>query len=190
MTMYEEAARSLDALAAAVADAEPDPERDHDGFVIAALEEALAAATEGNFGVGAVIVDGEGRIVERGHNHVFHPHFRSDIHAEMDVLDKFEDANPSLESVAGYTLVTSLEPCPMCLTRLITSGIPRVYHAAPDTESGMVSRLDQLTPVWVELARQQEFAAADCSPDLGTLALEIFLHTAENNTARLMSRRR
>lgn len=188
--MYEETSRTLDALAGAVEGATADPARSHDRYVIAALQEALAAAANGNFGVGAVIVDGRGQIVERGHNHVFHPHFRSDIHAEMDVLDRFEDANPSLDSVTDYTLYTSLEPCPMCLTRLITSAIPRVYYAAPDTESGMVSRLDQLTPVWVELAKGQEFAPADCSPDLATLALEIFLHTAETSTARLMSRRR
>ncbi len=188
--MYDGVNRSLEEMRAAMEQAEPAADRPHDPYIIVAVEEAVAAASEGNFGVGAVIVDPDGNIVERGHNHVFNPHFRSDIHAEMDVLTRFEENNKDLGSTKGYSLYTSLEPCPMCLTRLITSGISHIYHAAPDTESGMVSRLDQLTPVWVDLAGDQEFAAADCSPELGDLALEIFLYTAERNTEKLLSRRR
>ena len=188
--MYAEARRSLDEMRSAVGAAAANARLPHDRFVIAAIEEAVDAAVEGNFGVGAVIVDPDGNIVERGHNHVFSPHFRSDIHAEMDVLTRFEENNQDITSVGGYTLFTSLEPCPMCLTRLITAGLGRVYHAAPDTESGMVSRLDQLTPVWVDLAKDQEFSAADCSPELGELVLEVFLFTAVTNTERLAERRR
>jgi hypothetical protein len=44
--------------------------------------------------------------------------------------------------------------------------------------------------VWVELAKDQEFAAADCAPELRDLALEVFLFTAETNTEKLLSRRR
>ena len=116
------------------------PEKPHDKYVIASIEEALAAAREGNFGVGAVIVDPQGEIVERGHNHVFHPHFRSDIHAEMDTMNKFEDNNQDVTSMRDYMLFTSLEPCPMCLTRLITSGIGKVYQAAPDVENAYNQR--------------------------------------------------
>ena len=186
---YSDASDSLEAVAQKLAGFEPDPSCPHDGFVVAAIEEALDAAREGNFGVGAVIVDPAGEIVMRGHNHVFHPHFRSDIHAEMDAMTKFEDTFTDVASMRDYMLVTSLEPCPMCLTRLITSGIGRVYHAAPDVESGMVSRLEHLTPVWVDIARTQVFADADCSPALTELALDVFLWTANRNTQKLMDRR-
>lgn len=189
MTLYQEAPDPLDALEQRLKAFTLRPERTHDPYVIASIEEAIAAAKEGNFGVGAVIVDPDGTIVERGHNHVFHPHFRSDIHAEMDAMNKFEDRFTHVANMRDYTLFTSLEPCPMCLTRLITSGIGRVYHAAPDVESGMVSRLECLTPVWVELAKSQVFEQADCSPELSEIALQVFLVTANRNTGRLMARR-
>jgi tRNA(Arg) A34 adenosine deaminase TadA len=188
--VYVDAELTLESLEKQVAACEPNPGFPHDRYVIATLEEAVAATREGNFGVGAVIVNADGEIVMRGHNHVFHPYFRSDIHAEMDAMSKFEEAYKGVETLVDYTLFTSLEPCPMCLTRLITSGVGRVYHAAPDIESGMVSRLDALTPVWVDLAAEQEFAQAQCSPELGELALEVFLFTANRNTAKLLARRR
>jgi tRNA(Arg) A34 adenosine deaminase TadA len=167
----------------------PDPEQTHERYVQASILEAIEAAKEGNFGVGAVIVDPGGQIVMGGHNHVFNPHFRSDIHAEMDVMSKFEDAFTEVASMRNYMLFTSLEPCPMCLTRLITSGVGQVYHAAPDVETGMVSRLKDLSPVWVDLAESQIFAQADCSPELIDIALQVFLVTANINTQQLMDRR-
>ena len=187
--MYGDVAETLEVMRQQLDRLEPKSDFEHDRYILEAVREAGEAAAEGNFGVGAVIVDPAGAVVERGHNHVFSPHFRSDIHAEMDVLNKFEESHRSLSSVRGYSLFTSLEPCPMCLTRLITSGITNVYHAADDTESGMVSRLDALTPVWVALAGDQRFEAAECSPELRDLALNVFLVTAEENTERLARRR-
>ena len=167
----------------------PDPQYGQDRYVIASIQEAIEAAKEGNFGVGAVIVDPDGEIVMGGHNHVFNPHFRSDIHAEMDAMNNFEDTFTGVTSMRDHTLYTSLEPCPMCLTRLITCGVGQVYHAAPDIETGMVSRLGQLSPVWVDLADSQVFAQADCSPELIDIALQVFLVTANTNTQKLMDRR-
>ena len=188
--LYVQTAYSLEELDRKIKAFGPNSECPHDLFVITALEEAIAAAKEGNFGVGAVLVDPNGKLIVRGHNHVFNPYFRSDIHAEMDVMTKFEDSFKDVTSLKGYTLYTSLEPCPMCLTRLITSGVNKVYHATEDTESGMVSRLTHLTRIWVELAEEQEFAPAQCSPELSSLALEIFLFTATVNTEKLQQRRR
>lgn len=186
---YKESSDPLERLERKIKDFSPSPQYKHEEYVLASIEEAIVAATEGNFGVGAVIVNPEGKIVIRGHNHIFHPHFRSDIHAEMDAMNKFEDTNTEVTSMRDYMLFTSLEPCPMCLTRLITSGIGQVYHAAPDVESGMVSRLEQLTPVWVDIAKSQVFAPAYCSPELADIALQVFLVTANTNTQKLMDRR-
>ncbi|MCC6146106.1 MAG: nucleoside deaminase [Anaerolineaceae bacterium] len=187
---YAQVKRSLEELRKDVTALVPNDNYPHDRYIIPALEEALGAAEQGNFGVGAVLVDPSGDMIVRGHNHVFYPHFRSDIHAEMDVMTKFEESNKSTNSLKDYSLFTSLEPCPMCLTRLITSGINKVYHAAEDVESGMVSHLKQLTPIWVGLAQEQEFEMARCSPALKELALEIFLFTATENTKKLQERRR
>jgi cytosine deaminase len=180
---------AIDELARRIEAFSLDPQHEHDRYVVASIKEAIEAAREGNFGVGAVIVDPNGEIVLGGHNHVFNPHFRSDIHAEMDAMNKFEDTFTMVTSMRDHTLFTSLEPCPMCLTRLITSGVGWVYHAAPDVETGMVSRLEGLTPVWVDLAESQVFAQANCSPELSDIALQVFLVTANANTQKLMDRR-
>jgi len=187
---YARASLSLKELREKVEALSPNEKYPHDRYIIAALKEALEAAEQGNFGVGAVLVDPTSNIVMRGHNHVFHPHFRSDIHAEMDTMTKFEEDNQGVKSLKDYVLFTSLEPCPMCLTRLITSGVNKVYYAADDIESGMVSRLKQLTPIWVGLAEEQEFSQAQCSPELRELALDVFLSTATENTNKLRERRR
>ena len=185
--MYNEPQYPHKTLESRINDFVPDPRYRHDPFILETIREALAAANEGNFGVGAVVVDPHGDIVQRGHNHVFYPHFRSDIHAEMDAMDKFEDRFPQVDCMRDYTLFTSLEPCPMCLTRLITSGVGKVFHAAQDVESGMA--LEKLTEVWRDLAKFQCFSPADCSPELKEISHEIFLVTANRNTEKLLARR-
>lgn len=156
-------------------------------FVIEAVKEALDAAREGNFGVGAVLVLGNA-IVERGHNRVFAPHFRSDLHAEMDVLTRFEDRHPSWEGLHGLTLFSSLEPCPMCTVRLINAGVNFVYYASPDQTGGMLSRFESLPPEFRELAAGRTFALAECSTALQELAWQVFAVTVEEGDQRLQMR--
>jgi tRNA(adenine34) deaminase len=187
-SIYVPASNSLDELEQRVRAHKPDPRFPHDPYVLITLEEAIAAARDGNFGVGACLVNPQGQVVERGHNHVFHPYPRTDLHAEMDTLTRFEERVRAVLSLRDYTLFTSLEPCPMCLTRLITAGVGHVFHAAPDVESGMVYKLHDLTPVWVELAKRQEFAAARTAPELQDIGQQVFLFTANRNTARLQER--
>src|SRR5262245_23051180 len=91
-----------------------------------ACQEALAAARQGNFGVGAVLVDAHGTVVAQGQNAVFYPRFRSDLHAEMVVMTAFEEQHPEADNMRGYTLLSSLEPCPMCLARLLAAGVQTV----------------------------------------------------------------
>jgi len=166
----------------------PDPNHPDDSFIIITLQEAIAAAKEGNFAVGAVLVRENGEVVERGHNRVFNPHFRSDLHAEMDVMTRFEERFPETKSMKGFVLYTSLEPCPMCFARLITSGVRSVYYASADEHGGMVHKLEQMPPAWIELANRQKFAKAQCSPKLSDLAFQIFLTTAAENNRKLQER--
>ena len=166
----------------------PDKNYPHDAFVIITLQEAIEAALEGNFGVGAVLIRNRKEIVQRGHNRVFSPHFRSDMHAEMDVMTRFEERHKKVDRMDGYTLFSSLEPCPMCLGRLITSGVRRVYYAALDHDGGMANSLGYLPNEWKELAQRQDFGLADCSPELSEIALQVFMETVEKNDNRLRQR--
>ena len=105
---------------------------------------ALQAVESGNFGIGSIIVDSQDEIVARGYNQVFHPYFRSDRHGEMVAMEKFEDQYREVATMKGYTLYTSLESCPMCMTRLITSGCEKVIHIADDPLGGMVHLKDNV----------------------------------------------
>ena len=149
---------------------------------------ALKAVHTENFGVGCIFIDRDGNIVAWGHNEVFNPHFRSDRHAEMVVMDSFEDTDQGITSMEGYTLYTSLESCPMCLARLITSGINTVLYAAPDEGGGMVHKVNDLPPVWVELAGGRFFGQAKCSQDLVDAGNHIFLLNADELNKKLKSR--
>jgi tRNA(Arg) A34 adenosine deaminase TadA len=149
---------------------------------------ALKAVHMGNFGVGCVLIDSNNNIVVQGHNHVFNPYFRSDRHAEMVVMDEFEDTHREVKSMSAYTIYTSLESCPMCTSRLITSRVGRVLHVAPDTDGGMVHLLNNLPNICRNLVSGQEFRQAKCSPHMINAAEEIFSINVSELTLKLQNR--
>ena len=153
-----------------------------------ACREALAAAGMGNYGVGAVLVDPNGYVVEQGRNSVFFPHFRSDLHAEMVVMNAFEERYPTIDNMRGYTLVCSLEPCPMCLARLLVAGVQTVKFLAHDALAGMVGQRDQFPTAWKRLWQRQEFVAAEVSDSLRQFALDVFLLNLEACRQKILSR--
>jgi cytosine deaminase len=140
---------------------------------------ALKSIDSGNFGIGSILVNHIGTVVSWGHNEVFKPYFRSDRHAEMVVLNRFEDSNRNNCNMKGYTLYTSLESCPMCLARLINSRINSIVHVAEDTMSGMTHKMEDLPATWITLADSQIFRKADCSEQLTQAAVEIFRMNAD-----------
>lgn len=153
------------------------PSKKHDKFAIETIKEAIKAAKARTFGVGAILVHKEtGTIMYRGHNKVF-SEFRSDLHAEMDVLDSFEAKNKenSRKRIKEFTMYTSLESCPMCLCRIITAGLIEVYHVADDNNGGMIHLYDQLPSIWKDISKKCIFKKADCSDDLSTIAEQVFL---------------
>ncbi|NLT68109.1 MAG: nucleoside deaminase [Acidobacteria bacterium] len=170
-------------LESAVRSMKPDSRFRHDPFILVALQEALAAKQEGGGGIGACLVrESTGEIVARGRNRQYAPYFRSDMHAEMDLLNRYEDSLRTVKGSgnprqrAGLVLYTSVEPCPMCLTRIINSGVVKMYYAAPDPEGGMVHRMRFLPTFWKEATRGRDYAAADCSPAMRELAARLFRH--------------
>lgn len=166
----------------------PDPRFPDDQYVLETVREAMKGARSRNGGIGACLVrEATGEVLERGHNSQYEPWFRSDRHAEMDLLDRWEERmrftrsrNPSDPSYLdpraadGIVLYTSVEPCPMCLTRIINSGIKKVYYAAPDISGGMARRFDSLPPFWKGMAEGMVLAPARCSPALADIAARLF----------------
>ncbi len=165
----------------------PAVERPHDRFVRIAIEQAFLGANLGNFAVGAVITDKNGRVIQRGHSRVLRPYLRTDMHAEMHAVGcleeryRFRSQQAVNEKLKGSKLFSSLEPCPMCLSRLILSGVSEVYYAADELKGGMVHLVQQMPEIWQQIAgdRGKVFAKADCSPELESFARELFIRSAQ-----------
>ncbi|AAM32801.1 nucleoside deaminase [Methanosarcina mazei] len=150
---------------------------------------ALKSVDSGNYGVGSIIVDRDGETVAFGHNLMYSPSFRSDLHAEMVTLNYFEEKNPQITTLKDYTLYTSLESCPMCIIRLISAGINRVFHVSPDSIGGMADSINLMPPLWKELSEPQVFAKASCSYELSKAATAIMLINADELLEILRKRR-
>jgi tRNA(Arg) A34 adenosine deaminase TadA len=163
--------------------------RPDDSFIWLTNILALKGVDDTNFGIGCILIDGNGNIVAYGNNEVFIPYFRSDRHAEMVVMNKFEDTHPYIHNKEVYTLYTSLEPCPMCLVRLITSDINKVLYAAQDSRAGMVSRMAEMPSLWIELSKEKVFSQADCSQGLINAANNIFLLNSDELLEKIKNRK-
>ena len=96
---------------------------DHEQFMRVALEEAQRAADEGNVGVGSVIVR-DGEVVARGRNLVPTTNDPT-AHAETVALRNASEIL-STDNMAGHSLYTTFEPCPMCCGALMNANIGSV----------------------------------------------------------------
>lgn len=163
-------------------------DRPHDEWSRLAVSEAIEAAFEGNAAIGVLLVDPGGEVIARDHNRMFRPHFRSDFHAEMVLLTAFEETNRDADLI-GHTLVSSLEPCEMCMIRIINAGVTNVLYVSPDLGKGAVTGPNALAPHWARLAEHQHFSTADCDPRLAEIALEAFELVIGDVVEKLMARR-
>ncbi|RUT09612.1 hypothetical protein DSM106972_001070 [Dulcicalothrix desertica PCC 7102] len=88
---------------------------------------ALEAAKKGDAPYGAVIVKNN-EVVTVAHNTV-----RQDCnptaHAEINAIRKLT-ANLKNTSLEGYTIYTTGEPCPMCATACVWTGISQIVYGA------------------------------------------------------------
>ncbi len=99
----------------------------------AAMEEAAAAAIEGEVPVGAIVVlDGE--IIGRGGNSVIRDSDPT-AHAELVAL---RNAARYLRNyrLPGCELYATLEPCSMCAGAILHARIARLVYATPDPKAG------------------------------------------------------
>ena len=102
-------------------------------FMQRAIEEARAAAEEGEIPIGAVVVCG-GRIVGKGHNRV-EALGDATAHAEMQAL------TAAMNTLGGKylpecALYVTVEPCVMCAGALAWSQIGKVVYGAADPKRG------------------------------------------------------
>lgn len=140
--------------------------------------QALKSVKEGGYGIGAVLVDSEGKIIARGHNNQLQKH-RSDLHGEMALLTAFEESSAfknyssSYVYKPGLTVFSSAEPCPMCFIRLATAGVSTKF-CTPGPDDGMVSRINCLPESWRAMASKHSFTKGKCSSTIQKMAHLLF----------------
>ena len=106
-----------------------------------AIEAARLAAAAGEVPVGAVVVI-DGDVVAARHNE---RESTNDPTAHAEVL-ALRDAAAAIGDwrLTGATLVTTLEPCPMCAGAVLAARVPRVVFGAYDLKAGAASTLYNL----------------------------------------------
>ena len=102
-------------------------------YMLAALEQARAAADEGEVPVGAVLVK-EGSILACTHNRREATGNPLD-HAEVLALQEGAAQQGSWR-LEGSTLYVTLEPCPMCAGALVQARVSRLVFGARDIKLG------------------------------------------------------
>ena len=111
---------------------------DDERYMLEALKEAQAAASEGEVPVGAVVVK-DGAIIAREHNRIENEG-RSSAHAEMLAIERAEAALGS-KWLSGATMYVTLEPCSMCAGAMVLSRLDRLVIGADDPKTGACGSL-------------------------------------------------
>lgn len=101
--------------------------------MLAALEQASAAAADGEVPVGAVIVH-QGEIVARGNNRVIRDSDPT-AHAEMVAMRSAAQLLRNYR-LTGCELFVTLEPCAMCAGAILHARLARLVYATPDPKAG------------------------------------------------------
>lgn len=107
-------------------------------FMRLALEEATAAAKEGEVPIGAVVVC-DGEVVARAHN-------RRETDADPSAHAEFTamvEASRALGRwrLTGCTVYVTLEPCLMCAGLMVNARVDRCVYGAADPKGGAVGTL-------------------------------------------------
>lgn len=111
-----------------------------------AFEWAWRSFRDGNVGVGAVVLDGEGQVLGYGRNRTNDREARHNelvgsavAHAEINAL-----TNIGAGDYPDHTVVTTFQPCLMCTGALVHSHVGTVRYAAPDPLMAGVEDLPQM----------------------------------------------
>ena len=134
MTTGEESALAREAGAAAGREPAADDER----FMRMALQEAEAAAEEGEVPIGAVVVC-DGEVVARAHNRR-ETDADPSAHAEFSAMVRASQALGRWR-LTGCTVYVTLEPCLMCAGLMVNARVDRCVFGATDPKGGALGTL-------------------------------------------------
>jgi len=115
--------------------------KNHEDYMLLALEQAKLAANMDEVPVGAVLVTEDGQVFA-AHNAPIHQHDATS-HAEIEVMRKASTAISNYR-LLNSTLYVTLEPCLMCAGAMIHARVGTVVYGADDNKTGAVSSLYQV----------------------------------------------
>ena len=118
---------------------------------------------------GAVIIDKEGNIIANGNNKVIKekdPTQHAEIVAIREACKKLNTYD-----LSEYTLYTSCEPCPMCLSAIIWANIKNVYYGCTKEDAGKIGFRDDMIYGYLkgdntELIHLKQIDREECIKDM------------------------
>ena len=164
----------------------------HDGPSVLSIREAIKAGRLGNVAVGGCLLHHE-KLIAQNSNKTLAPHHRTDLHAEMVLLNELEESlkdNPKPQ-MRNYTMFTSQEPCPMCLARICFNQVGKTYYVYRDDsspEAGEQSNWDRLPPGFRGLGSRLIIEEADCSPKLKEISKQVWMNSIGSGIKEYLNR--
>lgn len=125
-------------------------------FMRHALDQARQALEDGEFPVGCVLVQ-ENKIIKSGRRQNSEGAGSNEIdHAEMVTLRALLAEQPQFDC-GKITVYSTMEPCLMCYTTLLLSGVRRIVWAYEDVMGGGTSLpFNQLSPLYQDMQAEVE----------------------------------
>ena len=129
---------------------------DDEQFMRQALEQARLALEAGEFPVGCVLVR-DNEVIRSGRRRNSEGSRSNEIdHAEMVTLRALLAEQPETDC-RGITVYSTMEPCLMCYTTLLLSGVRRFVWAYEDLMGGGTNLpLQKLAPLYRDMQAQVE----------------------------------
>ncbi len=136
-----------------------------------AMEHARQAEALGEVPVGAVVLDGAGKIIGTGFNRTITSHDPTG-HAEIVALRQAAQAvgNHRLPEASLYV---TLEPCAMCVGAMLHARLARVVYAASDPKTGACHSVLNV-PAVAQLNHQTRVEGGLLARECGELLREFF----------------
>ncbi len=106
-----------------------------------AIEEAKNGVKCGDGGPFGAVIIYQGRIIAKAHNTVLKTNDPT-AHAEINVIRLASHQLKSFD-LSQCILLTSSEPCPMCLSAIMWAGIKTVYYGCTVDDANRIGFADQ-----------------------------------------------
>jgi tRNA(Arg) A34 adenosine deaminase TadA len=152
---------------------------------VAFTARSLSGSRPRPFGA-SIVHTNSGKLLLRALNRVAQE-FDPSSHAEVRAIRLATKRLKKL-SLAGYTLYTTCEPCPMCMSTALWAGIDRVVYGATIADANKHCRQIQIPAV--EVAARSDMQCVVDGPVLRDESYALFTHPRMLQAFRLWSTRK